>query len=67
MVVPLAFFLIAWAFPIYLNVFKGKQLDAYRDSKVGLEENNFDPDSRLGSIGQGNKDLEASRMEVKGY
>jgi FHS family L-fucose permease-like MFS transporter len=67
MVVPLAFFLIAWAFPIYLNIFKGKQLDAYRESKVGLEENSFDPDSRLGSIGQGNKDLEAARMEVKGY
>jgi FHS family L-fucose permease-like MFS transporter len=67
MVVPLAFFIIAWAFPIYLNVFKAKELDAYSGSKVGIEESNFDPDSRLGSIGQGSKDLEAARMEVKRY
>jgi len=70
MVVPLAFFVIAWSFPIYLNLYKGKELDAYRDSKVGLEENSFDPDSRLGSISagrSGEKDTEAARFEVKGY
>jgi MFS transporter, FHS family, L-fucose permease len=37
MVVPLAFFAIAWSFPIYLNLAKGKELDAYRENHVGLE------------------------------
>jgi len=37
MIVPLAFFIIAWSFPIYLNLFKAKELDAYSDSHVGLE------------------------------
>jgi FHS family L-fucose permease-like MFS transporter len=38
MVVPLSFFLIAWSFPIYLNMYKGKELDAYRESAVGYED-----------------------------
>jgi FHS family L-fucose permease-like MFS transporter len=65
-VVPLAFFVIAWAFPIYLNVFKGKELDAYTSSTVGIEGNMADPDSRIGSISAqgGNKDVEAGVMEV---
>ena len=70
MVVPLAFFVVAWSFPIYINTCKGKELDAYRESKVGIEENAFDPDSRLGSISAGmgaEKDMEAARVEVKGY
>jgi FHS family L-fucose permease-like MFS transporter len=37
LVVPLAFFVIAWSFPIYLNVFKGKELDAYNASPVGID------------------------------
>lgn len=49
MVVPLAFFIIAWSFPIYLNVYKGKELDAYRESHVGIDAN-VDPDSRIASI-----------------
>lgn len=50
MVVPLAFFIVAWAFPIYLNIFKAKELDAYRDSTVGLKEGQVDSNSRIGSI-----------------
>jgi len=50
MVVPLCFFLVAWSFPIYLNLFKAKELDAYRDSHVGLSEGAVDPDSRIGSV-----------------
>ncbi|KAF2464312.1 L-fucose permease Glucose/galactose transporter-like protein [Lindgomyces ingoldianus] len=70
MVVPLAFFLIAWSFPIYLNVCKAKELDAYRESHVGIEEGAVDPDSRLASISAGMekyKDVEAAKIEVKGY
>jgi MFS transporter, FHS family, L-fucose permease len=50
MVVPLAFFVIAWSFPIYLNLYKAKELDAYRESTVGSAEGVIDPDSRIGSI-----------------
>lgn len=69
MVVPLSFFVVAWAFPIYLNIWKGKELDAYRDSHVGTEGNAVDPDSRIGSISaQGGfhhgKDVEAGTHEV---
>ncbi|KAF2114148.1 L-fucose permease Glucose/galactose transporter-like protein [Lophiotrema nucula] len=70
MVVPLAFFAIAWTFPIYLNLYKAKELDAYRESKVGTAEGVVDEDSRIASISHGmfhDKDVEASRTEVKGY
>lgn len=63
MVVPLAFFIIAWSFPIYLNVYKAKELDAYNQSHVGIKEGAVDPDSRIGSISLGKGDLEASQME----
>jgi FHS family L-fucose permease-like MFS transporter len=45
MVVPLAFFFIAWSYPIYLNVAKGKELDAYTESHVGMTEGAVDSDS----------------------
>jgi len=64
MVVPLSFFIIAWSFPIYLNVFKGKELDAYRESHVGVD-NQIDPDSRLGSI-SGIKDIESAHIKEVG-
>ena len=67
MVVPLAFFLIAWSFPIYLNMFKGKELDAYRESHVGLQDGQVDLDSRIGSISipRDEKDLEAAKIEKR--
>jgi FHS family L-fucose permease-like MFS transporter len=37
MAVPLGGFLIAYSFPIYLNLFKAKELDAFNQSKVGVE------------------------------
>lgn len=61
MVVPLAFFIIAWSFPIYLNVAKGKELDAYRDSHVGLTEDAMDSNSKL-AMGH---DVEANQLEFK--
>ncbi|TID23313.1 MFS general substrate transporter [Venturia nashicola] len=68
MVVPLSFFVIAWSFPIYLNVFKGKELDAYTESHVGINNVVADPDSRVGSIsgyGGANKDIEKSAVEFR--
>ena len=38
MCVPLAGFIVSWSFPLYLNLFKGKELDGYLKSKVGIVE-----------------------------
>ena len=37
MCIPLAGFVVAWSFPLYLNLFKAKELDGYLKSKVGIE------------------------------
>lgn len=37
MAVPLGGFLIAYSFPVYLNLFRAKELDAFNESKVGVE------------------------------
>ncbi|KAF9698723.1 hypothetical protein EKO04_003091 [Ascochyta lentis] len=37
MSVPLAGFLIAYSFPVYLNLFKAKELDAFNESTVGTD------------------------------
>ncbi|KAL6711643.1 hypothetical protein ACN47E_004577 [Coniothyrium glycines] len=60
MCIPLIFFAIAWSYPIYLNVCKGKSLDAYTESHVGSTDGAVDQDSIVAS-----KDVEASRFEVK--
>lgn len=71
MVVPLAFFVVAWSFPIYLNVCKAKELDAYRDSHVGLEGEGagaaaVDADAPIKTRAEAmfEKDVEASQLEV---
>ncbi|EUC38352.1 hypothetical protein COCCADRAFT_83296 [Bipolaris zeicola 26-R-13] len=58
--VPLGFFAIAWSYPLYLNIAKGKELDAYTESHVGTEQ--AAPDSDSISI---EKDLEARTFETK--
>ncbi|KAF1840221.1 L-fucose permease Glucose/galactose transporter-like protein [Cucurbitaria berberidis CBS 394.84] len=60
MCIPLVFFFIAWSYPIYLNLVKGKELDAYSESHVGVQEGAVDFDSIVA-----NKDLEASHYEKK--
>ena len=37
LVIPLIGFIISWSFPLYLNLFKAKELDGYLISKVGIE------------------------------
>ena len=37
MCVPLASFLITWTFPIYLSLIKPKELDEFRESRMGTE------------------------------
>lgn len=60
MCIPLIFFFVAWSYPIYLNMVKAKELDAYTESHVGLQEGAIDSDSIVAS-----KDLEHSRIETK--
>ncbi|KAI9791324.1 MAG: hypothetical protein M1833_001549 [Piccolia ochrophora] len=36
MAVPLAGFVVAWLFPLYLNIFERKRLDGFRSSKIGV-------------------------------
>ena len=38
MCVPLAGFLTTWSFPIYLDLIKAKELDGFRESRVGIED-----------------------------
>ncbi|KAI8938625.1 hypothetical protein NX059_004497 [Plenodomus lindquistii] len=60
MCIPLVFFAIAWSYPIYLNLYKGAELDAYSESHVGLTENQIDNDSIIAS-----KEVETARFESK--
>ncbi|MCJ1416337.1 hypothetical protein MMC32_002672 [Xylographa parallela] len=36
MCIPLIGFVVSWSFPLYLNLFKAKELDGYLKSKVGI-------------------------------
>ncbi|CBX95912.1 hypothetical protein IAQ61_004735 [Plenodomus lingam] len=60
MCIPLIFFFIAWSYPIYLNLYKGTELDAYTESHVGLAEDQVDSDSIMAS-----KEIESVRFESK--
>lgn len=56
MSVPLAGFLIAYSFPIYLNLFKAKELDAFNEVKTGVEAG-----TEVAS--EKEKDLEVGKIE----
>jgi MFS transporter, FHS family, L-fucose permease len=45
--IPLIGFLIAFTYPVYLNIFKAKSLDAWTEAKVGIEEKS---DIETGSV-----------------
>lgn len=45
MCVPLAGFIAAFSFPIFLNLFEAERLDGYANSKVGLESTTSDEES----------------------
>jgi len=59
MAVPLGGFIIAYSFPIYLNLFKAKELDAFSNSSVGVEDGPTDKaieaelfDEKSGGVGR---------------
>jgi FHS family L-fucose permease-like MFS transporter len=59
MCVPLAGFVIAYSFPVYLNLCKAKELDAFNEVKTGIASTEVEgqPDLFKG------KDLESGRVE----
>ena len=61
MSVPLAGFVIAYSFPIYLNLCKRKELDAFTEVRTGIDAPAAEGVSA--SEGFSGKDLEAGRIE----
>lgn len=61
MAVPLAGFLIAFSFPVYLNLFKAKELDAFNDSTTGTSA--ALPDKSVETELFGEKDEVVSKVE----
>lgn len=61
MCIPLVFYSIAWSYPIYLNLCKGAELDAYSESHVGITDGAIDHDSILAK----KKETETTRFESK--
>ncbi|KAH6682570.1 putative L-fucose-proton symporter [Halenospora varia] len=61
MAVPLCGFFIAFAYPIYLNLFCRKELDGFRETKIGYEDSD-------GVIGDADRELRRAsvRHEEKG-
>ena len=60
MCVPLSGFLVSLAFPIYLNTVKARELDGFRETKIGYH------DERRGTvIGDINDQLEIAAMEKR--
>jgi MFS transporter, FHS family, L-fucose permease len=60
MVVPLCGFIISFAFPVYLNTVKARELDGFRETKIGYH------DERRGTvIGDINDQLEIAAMEKR--
>ena len=64
MCVPLAGFIVSWSFPFYLNLFKGKELDGYLKSKVGLVEgSNASVESGIGGAGVAEEDKKVGAVD----
>lgn len=59
MCVPLGGFLVAYSFPIYLNLFKAKELDAFNETTVGIDAAPSKGQDELFT----EKDLEAGKIE----
>lgn len=58
MVVPLVGFVIAWAYPVYLNTLCRKELDGFRETKIGYA----DADGTIGDISRDQR--KGSKVEV---
>lgn len=60
MIVPLVGFVVAWSFPVYLNLFKAAELDGYLKSEVGIKPavGNDRIPSMVASLGHHGGDVE---------
>jgi FHS family L-fucose permease-like MFS transporter len=64
MCIPLVGFIVSWSFPLYLNLFKGKELDGYLKSKVGIVEGaNASVESGVGQVADGSSAGDEKRAE----
>jgi len=61
MAVPLAGFLIAYSFPVYLNLFKAKELDAFNETSIGTEAAVSEKLAEITEVST--KDVEAGKFE----
>ena len=69
MVVPLIGFLIAFAFPVYLNTLCAKELDGFRETKIGYKDTDgtigdVDWEARRASVVPEEKGIDASEYEI---
>ncbi|KAL3419967.1 glucose galactose transporter [Phlyctema vagabunda] len=60
--VPLAGFFVAFAYPIYLNLFCAKELDGFRETKIGYE----DADGVIGDVEREKRRASVAQHEEKG-
>jgi FHS family L-fucose permease-like MFS transporter len=58
MAIPTAFYVLAWVFPVYVNVWKGDVLDAHRNTDLNVTETNM-----VHTEG-GEKGVQEQRIEV---
>jgi len=67
--IPLIGFVIAWTFPIYLNLFKAKSLDGWAEKvRIGLEETSDEESAATGVIDpeKNNEVGEVEEVETRG-
>lgn len=69
MAVPLIGFFVSFAFPIYLNTLCRRELDGFRETKIGYEDSDGvigDPlrDERRASMTNAEKDIGVSHKEL---
>ncbi|KAM0285445.1 hypothetical protein ACHAQH_001392 [Verticillium albo-atrum] len=60
MVVPLVGYILAWAYPLYINVWSKEMMDAHRTTEVGVvnvDEKTFEMGEHVESVAQGKGDV----------
>ena len=50
MLIPMAGFICAWVYPVYVNVFNKELMDTHRETKVGIEDVGRDKEYGLGAV-----------------
>jgi FHS family L-fucose permease-like MFS transporter len=68
MALPTAFYVLAWAFPVYANIFNSEVLDGHRDTALNVEESQVKKgeDSMMENGGDMEKEAEVVRVSQAG-